>query len=70
MKNEKEQKKKKEKKLRPIWYTTDFFCDDKLILKIGGTQKKIVIETWSGNHPIFSVQKNQDESDNFKFFLL
>lgn len=60
-----EKKEKKGKKKRPMWYITDFFCDNKLILQCGGTKKKIFIETWSGNHPIFSLKKNNNDDDFF-----
>lgn len=63
----KQEKKKQEKKLRSIWYITDFFCDNKLILQCGGTKKKIFVETWSGNHPIFSLKKKNDNDDDFFF---
>lgn len=40
------------------WYPeAPVFCDGKLIMKIGSTQSKLIVDVWSGNHPIYIGKK-------------
>jgi len=40
--------------LHPKWYKTQVFCDGKLVLEVGGTQDKLNVDIWSGNHPFYT----------------
>ena len=42
------------KALHPEWYTTKVYCDGKLIMEVGGTQKELSVDIWSGNHPFYT----------------
>jgi large subunit ribosomal protein L31 len=42
------------KELHPEWYATKVSCDGKLVLEVGGTQKELAVDIWSGNHPFYT----------------
>lgn len=42
------------KNLHPNWYNTKVYCDGQLILEVGTTQKELVVDIWSGNHPFYT----------------
>jgi large subunit ribosomal protein L31 len=39
------------KDLHPEWFQTKIYCDNKLVLEVGSTQKELNVDIWSGNHP-------------------
>ena len=42
------------KGLHPEFYQTKVFCDGKLVLEVGTTKEKLVVDIWSGNHPFYT----------------
>jgi large subunit ribosomal protein L31 len=45
------------KNLHPEYYTMKVFCDQKLVLEVGGTKPELTVEIWSGNHPFYTGSK-------------
>ncbi len=49
------------KGLHPEFYQTKVFCDGQLVLEVGTTKEKLVVDIWSGNHPFYTgTQKIMD----------
>merc|ERR1711907_92232 len=36
----------------------EVFCNGEVVMKVGGTKKKYVVDIWSGNHPFFQGAEN------------
>lgn len=51
------------KNLHPEFYNTKIFCDGKNILEVGTTQKELIVEIWSGNHPFYTGSQKIIDSE-------
>lgn len=53
------------------WYPqAPVFCDGKLIMKIGSTQYRLIVDVWSGNHPFYNgSQKILDTEGHVERFV-
>ncbi len=52
------------KNLHPDWYNTKVYCDGQLVLEVGGTKKELIVEIWSGNHPLFRENLKINDPEN------
>nr|AEJ72967.1 ribosomal protein L31 [Karlodinium veneficum] len=53
------------KLIHPIWYSNArVYLDDQLILKVGSTQSKLNIDSWSGTHPFYTGTQKDVKIDS------
>merc|ERR1712039_342168 len=47
------------KSIQPDFYPeAKVYCDGKVVMKLGGSQKEYIVDLWSGNHPFFQGATN------------